>query len=73
MGDMADMLLGSCDPYDCDDGDYSYEPKPKVCAFCKCGNLYWMRHNNKWVLGSISGVLHVCKPNKKDLKAFPPL
>lgn len=68
MGDMADLILASCDPYMDEgyDGDSYYPRSYKTCWYCGEPGLGWVtKVNGKWKLGDPWTMrIHVCDPAK---------
>lgn len=63
MGEMADLILMSSDPYD----EIWYEGEPYVppqnykrCRYCGEGFLHWQLRDGKWRLFDSTGGLHSC-------------
>lgn len=64
MGDIADWLLASQDPFDCEDDEDetggSYYRSFKTCRRCGKGGLSWVHTGERWALQEYTGRLHVC-------------
>ena len=75
MGDIADWLLGSQDPFGWDGQECEWWDRPPrsngitTCRFC--GNAAtWGRHAGKWRLFA-SGAVHTCRPNPDAFDVVP--
>jgi len=63
VGDIADWLLSSQDPFDDDDEreNGSYAKRPPRCKHCGSTDVRWRQQTGKWVLFSLEpGKMHVC-------------
>ena len=81
MGDIADWLLASQDPFEDDEAEWGgsqpRNPRPPRCNRCgsaevrcnRCGSaeVRWRQQGGKWVLFSLKpGVEHVCELSGDD-------
>ena len=72
MGDIADWMLASQDPFGMDEDDEECEyggaqPRRARCRRCGSTDVRWRQQGGKWVLFSLQpGVEHVCELNSDD-------
>ena len=66
MGDIADMILDSCDPFNESwHGEFYGEPTAKRCRYCGKGGLFWGHGPKGWRLFDDAGI-HVCADYQKS-------